>query len=246
MSQIAEFILVLVGSFSIILTLMAVFFFVLIAKYRQNLLKQQNQALNNLIIGQDVERERLARDIHDEMGPQLAGVIFCIDAIKSTGPEALEAVNEAKTELRKAIQDLRKISHDLMSQSLIKYGLVAAIEELIYRQPPDAIKIKLTTNSTGLEYGDEIKSHLFRITQELIFNSNKYSEAESIFINLLVDTETRALKFVFKDNGKGNPDYDPSKGGIGLKNISTRVGLMNGTLEVDMKKGFLAVIKLNY
>lgn len=246
MSQLAEFILVLVISFSVILTLMGVFFFVLISKYRQNLVRKQNEALNNLIIGQDDERERLARDLHDEMGPQLAAVIFTVDSIKSSDGAIQEAINDTKTELKKAIRDLRRISHDLMSQSLIKFGLKAAIEELIDRQSEDAIKIEFKTNSNGLEYDDKIKSHLFKITQELIYNSNKYSEASLISIHLNLDVEKRFLNYHYKDNGKGHPGFNPADAGIGLKNIKTRVGLMNGQFEVDMHSGFNAEISLNY
>lgn len=246
MSQLAEFIIVLVVSFSVILTLMTLFFFVLISKYRQNLTRKQNEALNNLIIGQDEERERLARDLHDEMGPQLAAVIFTVDSIKSSDAAIQDAVNDTKTELKKAIKDLRKISHDLMSQSLIKFGLKAAIEELIDRQSEDAIKIEFNTNSNGLEFDDKIKSHLFKITQELIYNSNKYSEASMINIDLVLDEEKRFLQYHYKDNGKGNPKFNAQDAGIGLKNIKTRVGLMNGHFEVNMNSGFNAEISLNY
>lgn len=246
MSELVEFIVVLIGSFSVILILISIFFFALINKYRKNLLKKQNEALNNLIIGQDEERERLARDIHDEMGPQLAAIVFTVDSIKSNDPVTQEIVSETKAEIRKSIQDLRKISHDLMSQSLLKFGLTAAIEELIDRQPEGAIFIELDTNSSGLEYDDHIKSHLFKITQEQIYNSNKHSKANTIEIFLNIEPETRTLNYVYKDNGVGNPNFNPLEAGIGLKNIKTRVGLMNGTFEVNMDNGYYSKITLKY
>jgi signal transduction histidine kinase len=246
MSQLAEFILVLVGSFSVILTLMSVFFFVLISKYRQNLIKKQNEALNNLIIGQDTERERLSRDLHDEMGPRLSSVLLSIGSIHSPDARISEMVEETKIELKSAIQDIRKISHDLMSLTLVKFGLIAAIEELIDRLKPGAIKVEFESNSNGQEYDDKIKSHLFKITQELIYNSNKYSGASLISINLQIDPEKRFLHYIYTDNGKGNPNYNPADAGIGLKNIKTRVGLMDGQFEVEMKTGFKAEITLNY
>ncbi len=246
MSQLAEFILVLVGSFSIILMLMTVFFFVLISKYRQNLIKKQNEALNNLIIGQDTERERLSRDLHDEMGPRLSSVLLSIGSIHSPDARISEMVEETKIELKSAIQDIRKISHDLMSLTLVKFGLIAAIEELIDRLNPGAIKVEFISNSDGQEYDDKIKSHLFKITQELIYNSNKYSGATLISINLKINPEKRFLQYIYTDNGKGNPNYNPADAGIGLKNIKTRVGLMDGQFEVEMIKGFKAEITLNY
>ncbi len=246
MSQLAEFILVLVGSFSIILMLMTVFFFVLISKYRQNLIKKQNEALNNLIIGQDTERERLARDLHDEMGPKLSNVLLSIGSIRSVDQHSVDMLEETKAELKSAIQDIRKISHDLMSLSLVKFGLKAAIEELIDRLSPDAIEVKFESNSDGIEYDNKVRSHLFKITQELIFNSNKYSQASLISIVLNVDPEKRFLHYTYSDNGVGNPDFNPAEAGIGLKNIKTRVELMNGQFDFDLQEGFKADITLNY
>ena len=246
MSQLAEFVIVLVGSFSIILILMAIFFFVLINKYRKNLLKKQSEALNNFILGQDEERQRLARDLHDEMGPHLSNIIFTVDRIKADKEEILSAVTETKQGIKKAIQDIRTISHDLMSQSLIKFGLAEAIKEMIERQSKEAIAIDFASNSSGLEYSDMIKSHLFKITQELVYNSNKHSKANRISIELNINTEKRLLLYIYKDNGEGSKNYNPKEAGIGLKNIITRVELMKGQFEVNMMDGFYSKISLHY
>ncbi|MCC6818374.1 MAG: hypothetical protein IT245_05750, partial [Bacteroidia bacterium] len=196
---------------------MSVFFFVLIDKYRKNIKIKQNEALNNLIVGQEIERERLARDLHDEMGPQLSNILLNIDAIKVENQTLMQLVSDTKAELKYAINDIRKISHDLMSQSLKRYGLVAAIEELIDRQPIGSIQVEFFSNSKGLEYNDNIKSHLFKITQELVYNSNKYSESDKINIQLIIDEKLRTIAYSYKDNGKGNPDFKPDNAGLGLK-----------------------------
>jgi signal transduction histidine kinase len=246
MSQLAEFVIVLVGSFSIILILMAIFFFVLINKYRVNLLKKQAEALTNFIHGQDEERQRLARDLHDEMGPHLSNIIFTVDRIKDNVQEIPAIVAETKTQIKKAIQDIRTISHDLMSKSLIKFGLVEAIKEMIDRQSENAIKISFTSNSSGLEYDDMIKSHLFKITQEMVYNSNKHSKASLISVEITIDPAKRYLIYTYKDNGTGNKNFNSQDAGIGLKNISTRVELMKGHIEINMKDGFYSRITLTY
>lgn len=245
MSQLAEFVIVLVGSFSVILILMAIFFFVLINKYRRNLLKKQNEALTNFILGQDEERERLARDLHDEMGPQLSNIIFTIDQIKVDHPQVQAVVAETKQEIKKSIQDIRTIAHDLMSQSLMRFGLTEAINEMIERQSANAIQVIFTSNSDGTEYDDRIKSHLFKITQEMVYNSNKHSKASNISIEITIDPLKRSLIYIYKDNGVGRKDEQPVAG-IGLKNIRTRVELMKGQFELSMKAGFYAKISLNY
>lgn len=245
MSQLAEFVIVLVGSFSVILTLMAIFFFVLISKYRRNLLKKQNEALTNFIMGQDEERQRLARDLHDEMGPQLSNIIFTIDQIKNEDPKVQAVVAETKLDIKKSIQDIRNIAHNLMSQSLLRFGLTEAIQEMIERQSENAIKVVFKTNSDGTEYDDAIKSHLFKITQEMVYNSNKHSKASLIEIEITLDPAKRYLEYTYQDNGVGSSDSLPTVG-IGIKNIRTRVELMKGQFELTMHHGFFAKITLNY
>lgn len=246
MSQLAEFVIVLVGSFSLVLILMGVFFFVLINKYRVNLLKKQAEALNNFILGQDEERQRLARDLHDEMGPHLSNIVFTVDQIKDNSSDIPAIVNETKQQIKKAIRDIRTISHDLMSQSLIKFGLVEAIKEMIERQSDKVIKIAFTSNSSGLEYSDSVKSHLFKITQELVYNSNKHSNGTLISLEIMIDAEKRLLIYTYKDNGQGQGDFNLKDAGIGLKNISTRVELMKGQIEIKMTDGFYSRITLTY
>lgn len=246
MSQLAVFVIVLVGSFSIVLILMAFFFFVLINKYRKNLLKKQAEALNNFILGQDEERQRLARDLHDEMGPHLSNIIFTVDQIKENSQGIAEIVDSTKQQIKKAIQDIRTISHDLMSQSLIKFGLVEAIKEMIERQSENAINVSFSSNSNGLEYGDTIKSHLFKITQEMVYNSNKHSKASLISLEISIDPNKRYLVYTYKDNGVGNKNFNTQDAGIGLKNIKTRVELMNGQIEINMSDGFYSRITLTY
>ncbi len=246
MSKIVEFLIVLSLTFSIVFTVMAIFFFVLINKFRKNLALKQKEALTNFILGQEEERQRLARDLHDEMGPQLAGIIFTVDRIKTEDAAVQELIVETKAELKKAIQEVRHISHALMSQSLIKYGLIEAIQELMDRQPKSAIPIEFSYNSTGLEYNDDIKSHLFKITQEMVYNSNKHSKASLITIEVNIDEDKRSLEYVYKDNGVGNPNFNPLEAGIGLKNIKTRVEMMNGEIELNLKSGFNCLIKINY
>lgn len=246
MPKIAEFIIVLVVSFSVCLTLMAFFFFVLIDKYRRNLEKKQKEALNNLSIGQDNERQRLARDLHDEIGPKLSSIVMSVDFLKTQNEEQNEILAEVKATLKDSIQDVRRISHDLMSQSLIKFGLVEGINEMISRRRDKTIWIDFKSNSTGMEYSDMIKSNLFKITQELLHNTDKHSGADHVAIDLTLHPQTRALIYSYSDNGKGNPTYVSDEAGIGIKNIETRVNLMNGNIHLDMKQGFKTVIELTY
>ncbi len=232
--------------FTLCLALMGVFFFILINTYRVSLEKRQKEALRNLILGQDNERERLSRDLHDQMGPHLSAVAAMVSSIKTDKPEQDELLKEVKDELWNAAQEVRNISHDLMSTSLRKYGLMEAIRKLIKRSVNDSLKIELTTNSEAEELSDIQISNLYNIVRELVYNTIKHSGADSVNILFRIDNVKRSLFFTYSDNGKGNPDFDPRKAGIGLSNIKTRVKLLDGEIEIDLKNGFLCRIELNY
>ena len=237
MSESEELILILIIVFTLCLFLMGVFFFVLINKYRKNLERRQREALNNIIVGQDNERIRIARDLHDEMGPELSNIIFSLDGIKSDAPEIVKMVEKSKSELKNAVKRLRNISHDLMSQSLIRYGLNDAIKEMIDRQANQGININYESNCHDVEFPDVVKSNLFRIAQELLYNTQKHSRATEVHIRLEHDPAKNQLLFTYTDNGVGDQG-NKNTAGIGIKNIYTRVGLMNGTAQISMDQGF--------
>lgn len=239
-----KLILMLVIVFTISIAVMVVFFFILINKFRISLDKRQKVALNNLIIGQDNERERLARDLHDQMGPQLSAIHLIIDEVKTHDRETADLIVEIKTELKNAIQEIRHISHDLKSQSLVRYGLLEALKEMSKRQERSGITIGINANIENLMLSERQSAHIYKIAQELIYNSIKHGQAKNADIELHSNQSKNEFKLIYQDNGKGNPDFDPDKAGIGLKNIQTRVRLMNGEIEFDMNKGFRCELKM--
>lgn len=246
MSKLSEFIVILVSVFSLTLTLMAIFFFILIRKFRINLEERRREAITNLLLGQENERLRMARDLHDEIGPQLSTIYASMGFLDVKDEEGKEMVDELKATMKAAIQNVRSVSHDLMSQSLQKYGLIEGIKELIQRKKNSPFEIKLESNSDGMEYNDSIKSNLYKITQELIYNSEKHSQASLVQVKIDIKPESKELYYEFSDNGIGNPEYDEKESGIGIKNIHTRVDLMKGKIHFDMKNGFVCKIFLNY
>lgn len=232
--------------FTLCLALMGVFFFILINTYRLSLEKRQKEALRNLIIGQDNERERLSRDLHDQMGPHLNALAAIVSSIKTDKPEQDELLKEVKDELWNASQEVRNISHDLMSTSLRKYGLMEAIRKLITRSDHPGLIIEMKSDTEAEELSDLQISNLYNILRELVYNTIKHSDADRAEIEFSSDQMKRKLFFKYSDNGKGSADFDPKKAGIGLSNIRTRVKLMEGEIEIDMKNGFLCRIELNY
>lgn len=239
-----QLIISLIVIFTVFLFFMGLFFLILINKYYRNLKKRQIESLNNLIIGQDNERARIARDIHDEMGPNLAYVIFTIDKIKPHNDEELDIKNKVIFDVRNAIKRLRQISHNLMPPSLHKYGLIDALKEMVDNNQYENIECRFVANITSIEIGDQIKSNVYNIIEELIYNTYKHGNASQITINLNFLETINELNIIYEDNGIGFTEHKEEKDGIGIKNIKTRLRLINGSIILDGTNGFKASIKI--
>lgn len=231
---------VLIIVFSLVLAILGIFFSVLVSKFYIKLKKRQKEALNNFILGQNNERERLSRDLHDELGPTLSTIIFTVDAIKSDNAENIENKELAKNQLKEAVSKVRQISHNLTSLTLKKYGLISALEDMSDMSKRSNQVIAFETNCHSIKFGEEIESHLYKISQELILNTQKHSKASQIRIEL--NNNNNEITFIYTDNGVGFKEQSILKQGIGIKNILTRIELMNAKIKIDGDSGFKLVI----
>jgi signal transduction histidine kinase len=232
---------ILIIVFSLVLAILGFFFAVLVSKFYNKLKKRQKEALNNLIVGQNNERERLSRDLHDELGPTLSAIIFTLDAIKSENAEDIENKDLAKMQLKEAVTKVRQISHNLTSHTLKKYGLVSAITDIIDSSKRGGQLIVFNTNCQSCIFAENIESHLYKITQELILNTQKHSKARQINIDLQKNNEKYIYSFT--DNGIGFKEQANLTHGIGLKNILTRVELINAKIKINGDNGFNLIIE---
>ena len=244
MQENQQLIIILIVIFTVCLFTMGVFFFVLINKYYRNLNKKQKESLNNIILSQDNERNRIARDLHDEMGPVLSNVIFKVDEIPSINSEIIMLTGSIKNDLNQAINRLRQISHNLMPQSLKKYGLIDALSDIAHHNQYDNFTFHFSTNVDSISLDDQAKLNIFNIVQELLYNSSKHSNASKVKLDLLFNELTHKLLISYSDNGVGLVEEITSKQGIGIKNIITRVNLMNGNIQISGAKGFSVRISL--
>jgi len=214
--------------------------------------KEQEQQHSNVLAmlqGQEVERRRLAREIHDGIGPLLSTIKLNVEALKSeeTTP-ATKKVGNIESLLQTVTSDLRSISHALMPSSLLDFGLVAALQNLCERVNESG-KVVIEFFHKGIEerLHQDIELNLFRIIQELLNNAFKYSEANTITIQLIQYPEMLMLSV--EDDGVGfDPQQLPSliDKGIGLQNIETRVATLAGVCNIETQpgKGVLTTIEL--
>lgn len=204
-------------------------------KVEELLKKQELKSINAMIEGQEGERKRIARDLHDRLGGILSMVKIHfksvednLEALKVSNLKQYEKANEL---LDDACEEVRKISHDMISGVLSKFGLVAALEDLKETlEQSKRIEVEFVTHGLINRLESDVEIAVYRIIQELINNTLKYANATEISIQLLKGKN--GLNVIVEDNGIG---FDTTKevNGIGLKNIDSRVSTLDGELNID-------------
>lgn len=199
-------------------------------------LKYQKEQLHAVIITQEEERKRIAQDLHDDISSKLN--IVSLNSHLLTAPNLTEAETAEITEniinlTTKALENSRKIAHNLLPPVFEKFGLNAAIEELCEEfESSKALKVYYINE---IDFDDKDKDrhlHVFRILQELMNNSLRHGEATEIWISF--KTIDQMYSCNYEDNGKGfdSESIDNQKG-LGMKNIDSRISFLDGTIEIN-------------
>ncbi|AWA29882.1 two-component sensor histidine kinase [Flavobacterium magnum] len=200
-------------------------------------ISHQKDLLKATIITQEEERKRIAQDLHDDISSKLNIVSLNTHLLTASGlseNELAEITGHIIELTGKALENSRRIAHDLLPPVLEKFGLHAAIEELCHefksaRQAEIHFMNKLPPFNMAEE---ETHLQVFRILQELLNNSFRHGKATTIHI-VLDEVDGKRL-CAYTDNGKG---FDPSemknKKGLGMKNIESRIAILNGNLTFD-------------
>lgn len=207
-------------------------------KNRDLEIEHQKTLINAVIDTQELERNRIAQDLHDEISSGLNVVTINCHILKTPNLEPAEQAKISDTILEltgRVLQSSRRIAHDLLPPVLDKFGLNAGINELV----EDFNK----TGKVNIDYNNQadfnhipIKRHLhiFRILQELINNSIKHGQATEIKIHFLV--VNNRMKLLYKDNGSGFDLNDlENQKGLGMKNIESRISLIEAKYNLHSK-----------
>lgn len=192
---------------------------------------------NAMLEGQEIERNRVARDLHDGLGGLLAGVKLRLSAIafrdKTNKSSELDAVIH---QLDHSVNELRRIARDMMPEALLSMGLEPALRDLCQTMSSGAMKVSFEAINLRSNYAQPLVIGVYRIVQELLANAVRHSEASQVWVQ--ASEHEGHFYLVVEDDGKG---FDQSrvkeKPGIGLSNIRNRVELLNGNLEVESKQG---------
>lgn len=202
-----------------------------------DILTAQFQATQNLILGQEAERGRLAKDIHDGVGPLMSTIRMQVDNLLHTtkNPQIKSKLDNINQMIVETSSEIRQISHDLMPSSLKDFGLITSVKNLVNKiNESKSININFEHKVKNQELEQVLEINLFRIIQELINNALKHSEASQIDIQLR--KFKNKIQLTYEDNGKGM-DIQNLNQGMGLSNIKTRVKSLQGYFEIESMPG---------
>ncbi len=232
-----------------ILLLLALGIVGFVVRYQRRLIQQQQemqelhvqsqqQALEAALLAQEEERRRIAGDLHDGVGTTLAIVKLHLNTLNQP-----ELTQEATLLLDQAINEVRRISRNLLPAALQKFGLPFALEALARTIPADGpTQVSIEQLGTPRRLDAQYELTVYRVVQELMGNGLRHAHASQIQLTVVFNHEDLALRYV--DNGIGFdptlPDQPPLPGtrtGLGLTNLRSRVGVLRGTLQHESAPG---------
>ncbi len=199
---------------------------------------KQLLAIDAMLKGQEAERSRIAKDLHDGLGSMLSGVKLNFVNMKENlimDNTNVIAFENSILQLDNTIAELRKVAHNLMPESLVKFGFKNAILDYCNSLQISS-KVKIIYEQMGMEreLGNTTDVYIYRIIQELVNNAVKHANASQILIQL-TKNPTNVLITV-EDNGKGVDKITMLTAiGIGMKSVQQRVDYLKGTIEIDSK-----------
>jgi signal transduction histidine kinase len=185
------------------------------------------------LVAVDNERSRLARDLHDDLGPLLSLTKSKVVRLSKENSE----LNVVATELTDIIEKTRSLSRELYPSIIETLGIEGGLTEILSKVEENTsifCNLELNENIELLDL--KVKTHVFRILQECINNTIKHSNATALKISS--EKVEKYLRIVYQDNGKGLNNEDNVKG-IGLRSIKERANIIFANIQISVKeKGF--------
>jgi signal transduction histidine kinase len=222
------------------------FYYVYQKRNAQQKAQLQQARVQSILDGEEKERTRIAKDLHDGIVQDLTAIKLQLNAGINNNDNTVEKniVVSAVDSIDKASKEVRNISYQMMPATLIQLGFIPAIEDLLKRVlTPSNIQYDFEQIGVTERLPDNIEVSIFRITQELLNNVLKHSEAN--FVSLLITLKANVVTMIFEDNGKGF-DASTVKKGIGFSSLSSRVELLNGDIKYEKGNGVgtMAIVKI--
>jgi signal transduction histidine kinase len=193
----------------------------------------QRETVSHILRAQELERQQIARELHDETGQALTAILLGLKPLETSDTERAESLREL---VKGALASVRKLSVDLRPAVLDDFGLVAALERFTGDlRERTGIGVHLSVAEPMARLPADVETMLFRIAQEAVGNAIRHGEAHTIHIRL-VRSESRVALTV-ADDGRGfDPDRVPADR-FGLLGMRERAALVGGALHVESATG---------
>ncbi len=215
--------------------------------------KLESSVLKEVVIAQELERNRIAKDLHDGLSQDLTAIHLFLSSLKSsfsdTAHKDYETYNSIKDLLHKSIRELRNISYNLMPIDLENHGLIAAVENLCKRiNFFNEINAQIKSNKLELHLDKIIMISVYRIIQECTQNTLKHAGAKNIYIQ--INQFDNEINISLIDDGRGfEPEKLEKNTGMGLQNIYSRAKSINGVINLkslpDEGTEYILTVPLN-
>jgi signal transduction histidine kinase len=195
-------------------------------------------SLRRVVTGQELERRRLARELHDETGQALTSILLGLKAVEEAKDEA--SLEEASVGLRALVvatlQDVRRLAVELRPKALDDFGLVPAVERLVETfAERSGMEVQFESRLGEERLPELTETTLYRIVQEALTNIVKHAQARTVSIFLV--RRPRSVTALIEDDGRG---FDPEQlrdDGLGVVGMRERVGLIGGKLRIESSPG---------
>jgi signal transduction histidine kinase len=191
-------------------------------------------ALRRIVDAQELERRRLARELHDETGQALSSILLGLKALddKMESDDARAVVADVRELVVATLQDVRQLAVDLRPKVLDDFGLVAALERLTETfGAQTGIRVRFESGLGEERLPFEVETALYRIVQESLTNIVKHALAENV--SIVLARKPGAVVAVIEDDGRGFDPDDIRDGGFGVQGMRERVGLFDGRLQIE-------------
>ncbi len=193
--------------------------------------EKEIQIMKAIIDSEEAERKRIARDLHDGIGSRLSALKMQLNAMQ-THASNKSNLKLASDSLTTSITELRQTAFNLVPETLLKLGLELALKDLCHSMRNENVIIEFISNEIKVDISESNQITIFRIIQELISNALKHSNCTEIIVDCSQNEDLFLI--TVEDNGTGfNAQERANFSGLGLKNITSRINLLNGNLDVQ-------------
>ncbi|MFT3846966.1 MAG: sensor histidine kinase [Lacibacter sp.] len=217
------------------------------AKLQAEITEQQQLAAKSVLEAEEKERSRIAKDLHDGVGQMMSAARMNLSSFYNNITLNDNSQQKSLYDIIQLVDDsckeVRAVSHSMMPAALLTKGLPQAVDEMLSKINSNKLKVSFHSEGFADRLDSNIETILFRVIQECVNNTIKHAEAGNLDIALIHDND--GVSVTIEDDGKGF-DYSSfrEEDGIGLKNISSRIQFLKGTLDFDTSPGngtFIAI-----